>query len=102
MKLLKIAGYAGAGLVAVCLGIAFLEAMSVHEHYELEPARVRKVVKNPSWGFIGHDEMTLVRFEDGFDTQIAGNRGEPGDKILAGRQRGTRTMLHILERRESK
>lgn len=87
-------------LLGVCLLALFMEAMSVMPHYELEPATVRKVVKNPSWGFIGQDEMTLIRYADGFDSQIGGNRGEPGDKILAYRQRGTDTMFGILARKQ--
>lgn len=74
----------GCGVLSI-----IIEGISVMPHDELEPATVRKVVANPSWGFIGQDQMTLIRFTDGYDTQIGGNRGEPGDKILAYRQRGT-------------
>lgn len=92
-NLLKRLAIGGASLLGVGLLILLMEAMSVMPRYELEPATVRKVVKNPTWGYIGQDEMTLIRFADGFDWQTAGNRGEPGDKILVYRQRGTRSML---------
>ncbi len=88
-------------ILAMALLAAFiLELFSAAPHYILEPATVRKVVKNPEWGFIGADQMTLIRFNDGFDSQIAGNRGEPGDKILAPRQHGTETIFGLLNRKE--
>ena len=83
-------------LLGVCLLMLFIEATSAMPRYELEPATVRKVVKNPEWGFVGCDERTLIRFDDGFTTEIGGNKGEPGEKILAHRQRGVRTIFGIF------
>ena len=66
-----------------------MDAVTLEVNYELEPATVRKVVKNPPWKYIACDEMTLVRFDDGLDVDMGGNHGEPGDRILAPRPRGT-------------
>lgn len=91
----------GVGVVVVIvLWLLFMDALTVTAHYEMEPATVRKVVKNPSWRYIACDEMTLIRFDDGFDTDIGGNKGEAGDRILAPRQRGTDSMFGILGHRE--
>jgi len=89
----KIAG----SVIGVIALVIFVDLLSVMPRYQLEPATVRKVVPD-SRGFIGYDEMTLVRFDDGFDDEVAGNRGEPGDKILAPRRRGVQTMFGILPR----
>jgi len=87
----------------ICLVIVFtilvatviLEPVSVHADYELQPAVVRKVVPD-THGFIGADHMTLVRFNDGYDWQVSGDRGEPGEEILVHRQVGTKSFFGVL------
>lgn len=88
--------------VAVLFLCVTVEVCSIAPFYVSEKATVRKVVKNPKWKFIGADEMTLVRFIDGFDTEVAGNRGEPGDVILVGRQRGTQSLFGVLGDRRAR
>jgi hypothetical protein len=95
-SVLKVFGW----LVGLALLLAFFEAASAYPHYELEPAIVRRVVPD-SRGFIGADEMTLIRFDDGYDTEIAGNRGAPGDRILAPRYRGVDTIFGWFSHRKS-
>jgi hypothetical protein len=85
----------------VTAGIAvfgfLLEAMTVMPHYVDEPATIRKVVKEgTSWGYIGTDVMTLARFDDGMHAECGGDRGEPGERVLMPRHRGTTSMFGIL------
>lgn len=79
----------------VALVAVTLDVCTVHPHYELEPATVRKVTVNTNLGYRG-DPLTVIRFDDGFGEDIAGDRGAPGDRIMAWRQRGTRSLLGIL------
>lgn len=82
-------------VLAVAAVLLMLEVLSVERYMVLEPATVRRVVPDVR-GFIGADKMTIVRFADGFDDEIAGDRGEAGDKIMAYRQRGTVTIFGVL------
>ena len=90
-----------AWILGITAAVLLMELFSIHPHYENEPATVRKVLPNPRWKFIGEDEMTSVRFDDGYTTEIAGNKGEPGDRILVSRQRGTDTLLGLFATKEA-
>ena len=72
-----------------------MEGVSLYPDYSLEPATIRKVVPD-SRGFIGADQMTLIKFEDGFTTEVSGDRGEPGEKVLAHRQIGTKSLFGVF------
>lgn len=84
--------------VALVVVVGF-DALTVHEHYELESATVLKVLPNPKWGFIAQDQMTVVKFADGYVTNVGGYRGDPGDKIKVERVRGSETVLGIFPQR---
>lgn len=86
----------GAGIIIACVFIAMIEATSCNPYFQLEEAVVRKVVDDPPWGFIGHDKRTIVRFHDGYNTAVAGDIGEPGETVVAPRQRGVITAFGIL------
>ena len=91
-------------IVAGCiLGLLFfllmLEGISVTPHYVAEPAVVLRTGPD-TCGWIGADEETVVRFNDGLTITVARWLGNAGDHVLVGRQRGTRTLFHILERGE--
>ena len=82
-------------IIALFLCLIFMEGVTVYPDYSLEPATIRKVVPD-SRGFIGADQMTLIRFEDGFTDEIGGDRGEPGEKVLAYRQIGTKSLFGVF------
>jgi len=88
--------------IAIVVGLFLTEVFSVNPVYKLYPATVRKVVKNPPWHYVGCDEMTLIRFDDGFADEMSGNRGEPGDRIMVYRQCGTSSLFGILGKEETK
>ncbi len=68
------------------------------EVIEYEPAVVRKVTEGSRF-YDGDDVVTLVKFDDGVTDKVPGDRGAPGERILARRQRGAETMFGIIGRR---
>lgn len=82
-------------LAAVFILALMLEAFSLAPKYELRPATVLKVTDDQR-GFIGYDRMTIVKFEDDYVTEVAGDKGEPGDKVLVYRQNGVSSIFGIL------
>jgi len=86
-----------AAAVVAILAVMILawEGGSSGPHYELRPATVMKVVPDAR-GFLGADQMTIVKFEDGYVTEVPGDRGVSGDKIMADRQLGTSSMFGWL------
>lgn len=88
-----------AGLLILAALFWFIEAGGAVPHHELEPATVLKVQADWPSGFVGQKFRTTVKFADGFVTDVGGDKGEPGDKILAYRQRGVDTPFGVLARR---
>lgn len=80
---------------ALLLSLTFIEAMSICPNFELRPATVIKVVPDTR-GFIGHSTMTIVKFEDDYVTEVGGDKGNPGDKVLVHRQFGLKSVFGIL------
>lgn len=89
------------GLLALAALLLFIEAFSISPRYELEPATIRSVGPDATGmgGFVGETERTLIRFDDGLTDYMGGRRGEPGERILAPRRRGTSSALGILAQR---
>jgi hypothetical protein len=79
---------------AISLFGVMFEMMSTMPYYVEEPATIRKVVHDPTWG--ASDWLTLGRFADGKPAQARGDLGNPGETVLMYRERGTSSMLGIL------
>lgn len=77
--------------------ITFCELTSIGLRYKLEEAIILKVVPDAKGlgGFIGEDVRTLVRFKDGLTSHLGGDRGDPGEIILAPRTDGTISMFGL-------
>lgn len=78
--------------------ILFIESLSMVPRYVLEAATIRSIGPDATGlgGFPGESERTLVKFDDGLTTYIGGRRGEPGERILAPRIKGTKTAFGLL------
>lgn len=84
----------GTGVGLVLVTIVIYECASLGMHYEREPAVIRKVVMDESWGAM--EETTLGRFQDGAPAEEEGDLGEVGETVLFRRQRGTSSLFGIL------
>lgn len=80
---------------AIFATLTLFEAMNIYPNFELRPATVIKVVPDTR-GFIGHSTMTIVKFEDDYVTEVGGDKGNPGDKVLVDRQFGLKSAFGIL------
>jgi len=87
--------YFFATLFVLVLIFFLFESMTMYPNYELRPATIVKVTGDER-GFIGYDKMTIVKFEDGYVTEVGGDKGNAGDNILAYREFGTKSLFGIL------
>ena len=76
------------------LVLLFIEAMTTFPSYTTEPATIRKVIKDPTWG--ASDWLTLGRFKDGTPAQQRGDLGDPGETVRMIRENGTTSLFGIL------
>lgn len=102
MKTLKLIGIVAASIVGLTLFVVFVDGMSTTPRYVLESATIHHVEPDAKGlgGFPGESERTLAKFQDGLTIYVAGRRGEPGERILLHRQRGTNTVFGLLARNE--
>lgn len=93
MKPIHLAVAALSVAVIAVVGMLF-EMMSTMPYYVEEPAIIRKVIHDPTWG--ASDWLTLGRFADGKPAQQRGDLGDSGETVLMWRERGTTSLFGIL------
>lgn len=85
----------GFTIALLIFGLYLLEALSIQPAYKYEQATILKIQPVSNWvSFDG--SRTLVRFKDGYTMSIIGERGFPGDAILAERPDGTQSAFGII------
>ena len=80
-------------LISIAI-IFFLDLITPFPCYELQPAVIQKVKKSNR--YIGYDNVTWVKFKDGYVEDIGGDRGKPGEEILAHRKVGIQSLFGII------
>ena len=83
------AGIAGGALVLL---LAVVEAFSVDHAYVLAPATIQTVSKASGFQCFA-ENVTAVKYVDGYVIELCGALGKPGDEILAKRRVGSKTLF---------
>lgn len=81
-------------IVVTAIVVLLNEVCSSSPNMELRPATILEVTEDRC-GYIGYDDMTWIRYDDGMPGRMPGRCGKPGDRILAWRQFGTASWLGI-------